>query len=325
MTAQVPLFPERASTVAGQVDALTLTLLGIGGFFTLLIAWLVMSFAIKYRRRSEKEVPPVIVGSLKLEIAWTVVPLVIGLGMFVWGSSVFFAMQSPPEDALQIYVVAKQWMWKLQHPGGQREINELHIPVDQPVRLKMISEDVIHSFYVPAFRLKQDVLPGRYSSLWFQATRPGTYHLFCAEYCGTGHSQMIGRVHVLSKDEYQTWLESQAEGSAALEGRKLFLKLRCISCHNARKPHAPLLEDIYGKPVLLTGGGTVPAIDDAYLRESILDPRAKVVAGYQPIMPTFQGQVSEEEILQLIAFIKQLGPGKTPTRVEETPPPFVPP
>jgi cytochrome c oxidase subunit II len=325
----LPLFPEQASTVAGRVDAVFFYILGVSLFFTLLIAGLLLYFAIRYRRRSEDEVPTPIKGSLRLEAFWIVVPLALALVMFVWSSSVYLAMQEPPGEAVEVYVVGKQWMWKLQHPEGQREINELHIPVGQPVRLIMTSEDVIHSFFVPDFRTKQDVLPGRYTTTWFQATRPGRYHLFCAEYCGTGHSQMVGWVTALEPAEFQAWLASHAEGSMALEGRKIFLKYQCVTCHSAdAQARAPVLEGLYGRQVPLQDGRSVRA-DENYLRESILQPTAKVVAGYQPIMPTFtlktgeagQGQLTEEELLQLIAFIKALGPGQTPRRVEESAPP----
>ncbi len=327
--AQVPLFPDQASTDAPRVDALLYFLLGLSVFFTVLIAWLIVRYAIKYRRRSEHEVPTPMVGSIRLELVWTVAPLLIGLFTFAWGAWLFFDMTQPPDNALPIYVVGKQWMWKVQHPDGQREINELHVPVGEPVKLTMISEDVIHSFYVPAFRIKQDVLPGRYSMIWFQATKPGRYHLFCAEYCGTEHSRMIGSVVVLEKDEYRAWLESHAEGSPALEGRKLFLKLKCIACHAGDQPaYGPLLEGLYGKTVRLNDGTEVEA-DLTYLRESILDPQAKVVVGHQAIMPTYRGQVSEEEVLQLIEFIKSLQPGqtprRTPDRVEKTSPPIAAP
>ncbi len=314
--------PEQASSVAADVDALTGFLTLVTGFFTVLIAFLVVYFGIKYRRRSEADLPKPIEGSLKLELGWMLPPLVIGLVIFFWSARLYFAMYRPPDDAMTVYVVGKQWMWKLQHPTGQREINTLHVPVGEPVRLTMISEDVIHSFYVPAFRIKQDVLPGRYTTIWFEATREGTYDLFCAEYCGTEHSLMRGKVVVMSPGDYQRWLERRAEGSAALEGAKLFRKLKCISCHGQGSQLAPLLENLHGSLVRLDDGSTVRATDD-YLRRSILNPRAQVVAGFRPLMPSFQGQVSEEEILQLIAFIRSLGPGDTPRRVEDTEPPIV--
>src|SRR5207244_2780293 len=214
----------------------------------------------------------------------------------------------PPDDALEVYVVAKQWMWKLQHMEGQREINELHIPTGRAVRLRMTSEDVIHSFYVPAFRVKQDVLPGRYTQIWFNPTKPGKYHLFCAEYCGTKHSGMIGWVYVMDPPEYQAWLSGgSGEGSLASRGDKLFQDLACTNCHKSDGTgRGPNLEGIFGKTVELEGGQRI-TVDEAYLRESILSPQAKIAAGYQPIMPTFQGLVTEDQLLQLIEYIKSTG------------------
>ncbi len=321
MWAQITLFPERASTTADRVDELFFFLVGVCGTMALLVALLVIYFAVRYRYRPGTGHTPRILGSIKLETFWTVVPFLIFLVMFGWGASVYFAASRPPDDAAEIYVVGKQWMWKIQHPQGQREINELHVPLGQPVKLILTSEDVIHDFFVPAFRTKQDVLPGRYTSMWFQATKTGTYHLFCSQYCGANHSGMIGSVIVLDQAQYQDWLNDHAEGSMALEGRKLFLKYRCISCHSAdAEARAPVLEELYRKRVHLQDGRTVIA-DENYLRESILDPGAKIVAGFDNIMPTFKGQVSEDELLRLIAFIKALGPGQTPTRVEESAPP----
>jgi cytochrome c oxidase subunit II len=325
MFQDLPLFPRQASTIAGEIDGLFLFILGVTLFFTLLIATLIVYFAVRYRRRSEDDYPSPIIGSTVLEAIWTAIPFCIAMLIFFWGASVYFQVVRPPDDCLEIYVVGRQWMWKAQHPDGQREINELHIPVGRPVKLIMTSEDVIHSFYVPAFRVKQDVLPGRYTRLWFEATKPDRYHLFCAEYCGTGHSTMGGWVVALPPDEYQQWLSGQAEGSLALQGRKLFLKKQCITCHTGTaEARAPNLEALFGKTVRLQDGGSVVA-DENYLRESILVPDAKVVAGYQPIMPSFKGQVSEEELIQLIGFIKALQPGQMPTRTEETPPPTVAP
>src|SRR5947208_4282370 len=242
---QLEFVPDQASTAAERVDPITGFITLVLAFFTVLIAVLVIYFGVKYRRRSPGEVGEPIKGSLRLEIGWTIVPLVIGLFIFFWSARVYFAMYRAPDDALNVYVVAKQWMWKLQHPGGQREINELHVPVGQPVRLTMISEDVIHSFYIPAFRIKQDVLPGRYSSIWFEATKTGTFDLFCAEYCGTNHSRMIGHIHVLDQGEYQRWLQGNLrrypDGSAAALGSQLFRKLKSISCPGVRTQHPPLL------------------------------------------------------------------------------------
>ncbi len=269
---------------------------------------MVAVFAIKYRRRHDEEIGVAIHGSLALELLWSFIPLVIAMVMFAWGAKVFFDLYRPPAGAMEIFVVGKQWMWKVQHADGQREINELHVPVGRPVKLMMGSEDVIHSYYIPAFRVKADVIPGRYNSMWFTATKPGRYHLFCAEYCGTKHSGMIGWVTAMEPADFQVWLGGGAgtATSPIAAGEKLFQDLACNTCHQAGpQARGPLLTGIYGKPVELQGGGTV-TIDDAYLRESIVNPQAKVVAGFQPIMPTFQGMVTEEQLLQLIAYVKSL-------------------
>jgi cytochrome c oxidase subunit II len=321
MFAQLTMFPEQASTGAHRVDLLLLALVSVTVFFTLLIAAVIFYFAIRYRRRSSEHRPPRIVGSLKLELTWTFIPAVIAMGIFLWSVSVYFYLTRPPSNAEEIYVVAKQWMWKIQHRGGQREINELHVPAGTPIKLTLTSEDVIHSFFVPAFRVKADVLPNRYVHTWFEAVKPGTYPLFCSQYCGTGHSDMTGWVVVMEPDDYDAWLAGQAEGSLALEGRKLLRKYQCISCHSAdANARGPVLERLYGSPVMLNGGGTVIA-DETYLRESILDPDAKITAGFQSIMPTFEGQIDEQELIALIEYIKSLGPGQTPRRVDEAQPP----
>ncbi len=315
MKEALPLFPEQASTIAPQVDHLLYFLLAVTTFFTLLIFCAIFYFAVRYRRRSEQELPPLVHGSLTLELTWTIIPAALVMIMFVWGAWLFIKMRRPPTDALNIYVVGKQWMWKLQHMEGQREINELHIPVGKPVKLIMTSEDVIHSFFIPAFRTKQDVLPGRYTEEWFQPDKPGSYHLFCAEYCGTKHSGMIGWIHVMEPADYQAWLSGgRAMGSLAENGEKLFQQLACSNCHHLNdQGRCPNLVGLYGQPVKLTDGRTVKA-DEAYIRESILNPAAKVVYGFQPIMPTFQGLVTEEQVLQLIEYIKSLGqrPGGAP-------------
>ena len=330
MFADFQLFPDQASTVASRVDNVFFYILGVTVFFTLAIAVLVIGFAVKYRRRSADEFPAPTVGSMKLEAAWIIVPLILALIMFVWGTSTYYSMARPPDDSLEIYVVAKQWMWKVQHPGGQSEINELHIPANQPVKLVMTSEDVIHSFWVPVFRTKQDVVPGRYTRMWFEATKPGDYHFSCSEYCGTEHSRMGGRVHVLEPADYRKWLDERPFRSMATEGRNLFYKLECVTCHTANaEARAPVLEGLYGRTVTLRDGTKVRA-DDDYIRESVLKPDAKVVAGYEPIMPPFlikkspedkEGHLTEEEMMKLIAFIKSLGQGQTPPRVEESIPP----
>jgi len=302
-----PLFPERASTMAGRVDALYFFLIAVSVFFSLLIAGLIVYYAVKYRRRSPGRVGTVIHGGMLLEVAWTLIPLLISMVIFVWGASVFFAMAHPPDETLNIYVVGKQWMWKFQHLDGTREIDELHVPVGRAVKLIMTSEDVIHDVFVPAFRVKADVVPGRYTNIWFQATRPGRYHLFCAEYCGTRHSGMIGEVVVMEPSEYQTWLSGGApEGSLASAGEKLFQDLACVTCHRAdSQGRGPVLQGLFGKTVELQNGETVVA-DEAYLRESILLPSARIAAGFQPIMPTFQGIVTEEQLLELIEYVKSL-------------------
>jgi cytochrome c oxidase subunit II len=321
MSFPITLFPEQASTAAERVDGLLAFLLTVSVLITLLIAASIIYCAIKYRRRPGNESPPRIAGSPALETIWTSIPLVIGIVMFAWGLDVYSYISRPPEHGLEVYVVAKQWMWKVQHPEGQREINELHVPVNQPVTLTLISEDVIHDFFVPAFRVKVDVLPKRYVRTWFQATKVGQYRLFCSQYCGVGHSQMTGTVFVMTPEDYQAWLTRHAEGSIALEGRKLFLQYQCISCHSADAlARGPMLENLHGQRIALRDGRTVTA-DAAYLRKSIMEPDADIVAGFEPIMPSFQGQLSEEEMLKLIAFIRSLEPGQTPKRVDSSAPP----
>jgi cytochrome c oxidase subunit 2 len=309
-----PLFPIGASTMASRVDALYFFLLAVAVFFSLLIAGLTVVFAVKYRRRAPDEVGTVIHGAMLLEIGWIVIPSLITIVIFVWGASVFFAISRPPDDTLNVYVVGKQWMWKFQHLDGQREINELHVPLERNVKLIMTSEDVIHDVFVPAFRMKADVLPGRYTNLWFRATRPGRYHLFCAEYCGTRHSGMVGDVIVMEANEYQEWLSGGGpEGSLASAGEKLFADLACNTCHRPDSGgRGPVLNGLFGKTIT-TEAGEMVVVDEAYVRESILNPSAKISAGYQPIMPTFQGLVTEEGLLELIEYVKSL---KTLPQVE---------
>jgi cytochrome c oxidase subunit II len=298
--------PEIASEWAGKWEWLNWYLNFWMVFFTVLIFLGVFVFAIKYRRRSEDERPRPILGSVPLEMLWIVVPFAISMTMFVWGAALYFDYGSPPENATEIYVIAKQWMFQTQHPGGQREINELHVPTGRPVKLTMSSEDVIHSFFVPAFRLKRDIVPGRYTSIWFNATKPGKYHLFCAEYCGTEHSHMIGSVYVMDPAEYEAWLSGGGAGSMASQGEKLFSQLGCATCHQlTQQGRCPILSNVFGSNVELQSGASVVA-DEAYVRESILTPGAKVVSGFQNIMPSYQGQITEHNILQLIAYVKSL-------------------
>lgn len=321
--AQVPLWPEQASTLAAEVDALTIFMLIVTGAAGLLVAVLVITFAVKYRRRVEGERTARILGSLRLELFWTITPLLIFMVFFVWGARVYMAVARPPQGPMEeVFVVGKQWMWKVQHPDGQREINELHLARGRPVKITVTSEDVIHDFGVPAFRLKVDAVPGRYLQVWYHPTKTGRFHIFCSEYCGVGHAQMIGAVVVQEPWEYEAWLNSRADGSLAEKGRQLFLKLQCVTCHSSTSlARAPVLEGLYGQTVTLADGRTALA-DEAYLRESILVPRAKVVQGWEPIMPTFKGQASEEELIQLIAYLRTLGPGQTPVRNEDFPPPL---
>jgi len=305
------IFPDEASTTAGSVDALYLFLVGVSIFFAVLIAALVLGFSIRYRRRSETEQPRAIHGNLPLEIIWTVIPLGIVLLTFLWSAKLYFTVHRVPKDAMQINVVGKRWMWKLQHMTGQREINELHVPVGVPVKLVLTSEDVIHSFYVPAFRIKKDAVPGRYNTIWFEASKPGRYRLFCAEYCGTQHSGMIGWVTAMEPSAFQAWLAGGAgTGSLAAAGEKLFQEMACVTCHRGDSgARGPNLEGVFGNPVQLADGSTVIA-DEAYVRESIMTPTAKIVAGYQPVMPTFQGLISEEGLMQLVAYIQTLKPAE---------------
>jgi cytochrome c oxidase subunit 2 len=305
----IPLMPEQASSFAMEVDLFYLFLIALTVFFSVIIAVAGSIFMIKYRRRRADEVGEEIEGAMKLEIAWTVIPFLISMVIFAWGAKLYYQMYTPPAEAMEIFITGKQWMWRAQHPDGQREINMLHLPVGRRVKLTMTSEDVIHSYFIPAFRTKADVVPGRYTTLWFEPTKPGTYHLFCAEYCGTQHSGMIGSVVVMEPAAYQAWLSGGAgESSPAAAGQKLFASLACNTCHKEEDGgRGPKLVGVYGTQVKLDNGSTVVA-DDSYIRESILNPKAKIISGYTGIMPTFQGQVSEEQILQLIAYIKSIGP-----------------
>jgi len=303
MNREFNLFPQQASTIAGEVDSLYFFLVAVTALFTLLIFVMIVYLGLKYRRRPGVK-PQKVKTSMKLELTWTIIPFVITMVMFAWGAKVYVDLERPPADAMVINVISKQWMWKLQHPEGVREINTLHIPTGRPIKLVMTSQDVIHSFYVPAFRTKQDVVPGRYTTSWFEAKQQGRFHLFCAEYCGTDHSKMIGEVVAMEPSEYQAWIAGTvSDVPPAVAGEKLFYNYNCQTCHGQR---APTLAGLYGKRVQLTDGSTVVA-DDNYIRESILNPAAKVVAGYPgSLMPTYQGQLTEDQLLELIAYIKSL-------------------
>ncbi len=321
-----PLFPDQASTFAPQVDQLYFFLVALSLIFAGVLPFVILYLIVRYHRSQKVDRSNPVDSNLKLELTWTIIPLVLVMLVFFWGAFLYVQMRTPPARTLDVYVIGKQWMWHVQHPNGKRENNELHVPVGQPVKLIMTSQDVIHSFYIPAFRVKQDVLPGRYTVMWFQATKPGEYHLFCAEYCGTEHSLMIGRVVALPLADYERWLATPGpvilpDGSIdtgrptvvanlgdpmAAAGARLFTNLGCAGCHAmAGGGVGPSLNGLYGATQKLNDGSTVTA-DENYLRESILNPTAKIVAGYAPVMPSYQGQISEDQLNQLIAYIKSL-------------------
>ncbi len=315
MWPNIPFQPEQASTIAKGMDNLYFFLTFITLFFTAIIFLTIFYFSVKYRRRSENERPLPIEGSPVLEVVWAVIPALLTVVIFVWSASIYFQNSRPPRASAEIFAIGKQWMWQLQHPEGPREINELHVPVNVPIKITMTSEDVIHDFYIPAFRVKKDVLPGRYTSIWFQATKKGDYHFFCAQYCGMEHAAMIGWVHVMDPAEYEKWLSGSSSGETMeIKGARLFTQLGCNTCHVADgSGRGPSFVNLYGTPVKLTDGRTVVA-DDAFIRGCILTPFQQLVAGYPPLMPTFRGQVSEEQILQLIAYIKSLAAPKGGTQ-----------
>jgi cytochrome c oxidase subunit 2 len=302
------LFPIEASTSAREIDYLYFGLTVMLLFFVAVVFIPIIYFSIRYRRGSQANRANPSTGSNLLESGWTLFPLLVSIGFFFWGAMVYYHIEKPPRNALQVQVVAKQWMWKLQHAEGKKEINELHIPLQRTVSLTMTSQDVIHSFYVPAFRVKQDVVPGKYTTEWFRPTRVGEYHLFCAEYCGTNHSAMIGRVVVMRPEDYEKWLRTgDTSRSIISEGRRLFHEKGCSGCHvGSEAIHAPPLEGIYGRQVPLASGEVVTA-DEDYLRDSILLPGKQIAAGYQNLMPSFTGHISEAEIMQIIAYLKSLG------------------
>jgi len=305
---KLPFSPEQASDVAHQVDNVFLFAVSVSFVAGVAIVAVLTWLGIRYRRRQRDDVGSAGHGSMVLEIAWSVIPGLIFIGLFFWGAKIYFENYRIPPDAVRYYVVGKQWMWKFQHPSGNREINEFHVPANTPIELVVTSEDVIHSLFIPALRVKRDAVPGRYSSAWFDATKVGTYDIFCAEYCGADHSLMIGKLHVMEPRDYQKWLDGHVpQQSLAKTGAELFKEKACDTCHRSdSSARAPILDGIYNKKVALLGGKIITA-DDAYIRESITNPKAKVVAGYQPIMPTYQGQLREEQILELISYIQTLG------------------
>ena len=305
----VPLFPDQASTFAWQVDLLYAYLIIVSIAFTIPIVVAIFYFGLRYREKEKYATPDEMHGSIMLETVWSIIPFVISMTIFLGGAYVYYNQYRIPDDpAMEVYVVGKQWMWKLQHSTGQREINELHVPVGRKVKLTMTTEDVLHDFSIPAFRTKADVVPGRYTYLWFEATKPGKYHLFCAEYCGLNHSGMGGWVYVMEQRDFDNWLSGNVSGQTPVEqGRDLFEnKLGCASCHaGGPQQRGAKLEGIFGKEVKFVGGGSA-TVNEEYIRNSILNPSSQVVEGFQPIMPTFKGQVTEEQLVSLVAYIKSL-------------------
>jgi cytochrome c oxidase subunit 2 len=308
-----PLLPDQASDVARSVDHLMLFALSGLVVFSTLIAVLILVFMVRYRRKHEDQIGVDVYEtnpkSHILELVWSVIPLALLMVLFGWGAKVFFEQNRPPAGAVQYWVTGRQWMWKIQHPNGRREINELHVPVGQAVQLRMISEDVIHDFFVPAFRVHVDVLPSRYTTYWFKANRTGEFHLFCGQYCGTEHSRMVGKVVVMEPRAYEAWLAGEPAGgalAAVASGEQLFVAKSCNTCHRPdSSARAPILNGLFGSQVTLQDG-TKATVNEDYVRESILNPAAKIVQGYQPVMPTFKGQVTEEELIQLVNYVKTL-------------------
>src|SRR6202048_2754536 len=309
------LFPPEASAISPYMDAFYFFLIAISAVGMIAVIILVFGFSIMFRKEKNPAATH-IEGSTLLEATWTIIPLALFMVCFVWGALLYFRIYNPPTNAMNIYIVGKQWMWKAEHPGGQHEINALHIPIGRPVQLTMISQDVFHSFSIPDFRVKREVIPGRYSTVWFEATTPGTYHIFCTQYCGTNHSVMIGEVTVLSPDDYQKWTQESTSGmSLAQNGGRLFASMGCNAGHSgSAAARGPSLAGVYGSKLQLTNGSQV-LVNDAYLRDSILNPSQHITAGYAPIMPTYQGQISEDGLIDLVEYIKAI---QSNSRVQQT-------
>ncbi len=305
----VPFLPPSASSIAGEFNMLFGALLAVTGLVLFLVVWLMFRFCIHYRKSNPgADRNHRIKKSWHWEVGWTVASLVIFLGLYAWGADFYLREHQAPGDATDVYVVGKQWMWKIEHPDGQREINALHLALDRPVRLVMTSEDVIHGFSVPAFRLKQDVVPGRYVTLWFTPDKVGQYHLYCTQFCGTAHAAMGGWVTVLDSGDFQKWLAANTTagaGTLAAQGGLLYRKLGCSGCHDTGAGVGPSLAGLYLHPVRLSDGGNAVA-DDGFIRSAILEPATHPVAGYKTVMPSFAGQVDEEQVVALVAYIKSL-------------------
>ena len=300
----IPMLPDTASTFAAKVDPFYWALSVFTLVFTAAVVVIFLYLGFKYRQTPGR--PSRHGESMAIELTWSIIPAILAVGIFAWGAWIYFDYSNIPPNTYDVSVVGKQWMWKLQHPNGRREVNQLTVPVGQPVKLTMTSQDVLHDFYVPAFRVKQDVIPARYTTLWFEATKPGTYPLFCAEYCGTEHSTMGGEVHVLSDADFTKWLGGETGLTPVESGQALFQQMGCVTCHAAGDgSRGPALDGIMGTTIAITGGTTV-AVDEEYLRESILNPGAKIVDGYAPLMPNFANQLSEDDVATLIAYIKSL-------------------
>ncbi|HEV2473028.1 MAG TPA: cytochrome c oxidase subunit II [Chthonomonadales bacterium] len=313
------LMPEAASTFASKFDVLFFVLLALLFIFTGTVALIILILGFRYRRgsKADRSNPPE--GHIGLELIWSVGPLILGLGVFLWGAILFAQVRQPPANAAEVFVIAKRWMWHFEHTNGIREMDKLHVPLGQPVKLTMISQDVIHSFFCPEFRLHQDVIPGVYTTTWFQATKVGRYHLFCSQYCGTQHSEMTGWIYVMSPSDYQRWVgaggpaddEQNVPSSAAHtmegQGEQIFQDKACNNCHTAEDTvRAPTLVGIFGKARKMQDGRLIQA-DNAYLRSAILDPESNALQGYPQTMPSYK-ELTEEQVLQLITYIKSLGP-----------------
>lgn len=311
----IPLFPTSASTTAARVDDIYFVLLAFSAFILAIVFLPMVYFLFKFRRGHRACRKPLEMPTNRIEVTWTIVPTIIAMGFFAWGADVYFYQEVPPAHAMQLNVIGKQWMWKIQHQEGNREINEIHVPVDQAVKLTLASEDVIHSLFIPAFRVKQDVVPGRFLTEWFKTTRIGAYHFYCSEYCGANHSEMQGTVYVMSPTAYEKWLaRGGPRDTLAQSGETLFRQLGCSGCHvNSQIVHAPPLAGLYGQLVPLSDG-TFARVDDEYIHDHILFPSVRAPAGYAPVMPSFEGRVNEEQILELVAYIKSLGKDAPPTK-----------
>jgi cytochrome c oxidase subunit 2 len=300
------IFPPEASTIAPYADALYFALVGMTITGLVLVMTMVLFFSLRYRKDRHPEAVQ-IEGSTLLEATWTLIPLGIFLVFFVWGALLYFRVFNPPPNSMNVYVVGKQWMWKVEHPGGQHEIDALHVPEGVPIQVTLISQDVFHSFSIPAFRVKREAIPGRYTTVYFEATKPGKYHLFCTQYCGTDHSAMIGWVYVMTPADYSKWEASNTSGaSLAQNGERLFAVMGCNTCHTGTaQARGPNLYGLYNTRVRMNDGSTMVA-NEAYLREKILNPSLHVPAGFVPIMPNYQGQISEEALIDLVEYIKSL-------------------